>query len=222
MIGNAVPPVLTYYLFQSMLEIPVEYSTPIKDSTKYYHQSPDIVNPYTPPDVVKNRYRESRTFRLAIPGYRFGSGVRFELSNGISDRKCIWSIRFFYGSSKSIREVTFNKKKYDRIIRLLENQGLDISLIEDDIVRCSKALSSSKLQKRWTHKSKEYTHPFEVIDNLSNLGLKISDALRALSIDDETFSSIVGENLNLKLFDNKELVLSGLVLGYHFNKNIRS
>ncbi|MCR9155002.1 MAG: DNA cytosine methyltransferase [Bacteroidetes bacterium] len=221
MIGNAIPPILTYYIFQSMLEVPSGKLTLIHETNKYHHESPSFKTPHTPPDKVKFKYKESRSFRLAIPEYRFGSGVRFELSNKFNKENCLWSIKFFYGSSTKIMEVKFNNKRYDKTIQLIKSQNIDITPFIDNIISYSKELSSSELQKRWTHKSKELTHPYEAIDNLSKLGLKIKKRLNGLKINDSEFSSIVGENLNSKLFDHKELILSGIILGYNFNNNIR-
>ncbi|WP_299164224.1 DNA cytosine methyltransferase [uncultured Eudoraea sp.] len=221
MIGNAIPPVVTYYLFQSMKEVPVEQLTLIDDVKVYRHNSPTEEIPITPPDKVKFKYRDVRSFRLAIPEYRLGSGVRFELSNKCTENICVWSIKFFYGSSKKINQVLFTHKKYKQIIEFLKVQDVRIDCELNELISFSKTVSSSQLQKRWTHKSKEYTHPYDVLDKLSEFGLNLKKSLLNVNISDSEFTSIVGNNLNAKLFDNKGLILSGIVLGYVFNKNIK-
>ncbi len=221
MIGNAIPPVVTYFLFQSMLEVPVEQLTLIDNVQDYRHVSPIEPIPVTLPDKVKFKYRDVRSFRLAIPEYRFGSGVRFELSNKCNDGACQWSIKYFYGSSKKINQVLFTDKKHKEILKVLKTQSIDIDTELKEITSYSNTISSKELQKRWTHKSQEFSHPYSVLDKLSELGLNLKKRLSAIDISDSEFTSIVGDNLNAKLFDNKALILSGIVAGYVFNKNIK-
>ncbi len=221
MIGNAIPPVVTYYLFQSMLEIPVEELTLIAHAKDYYHESPKEAIPVTHPDKVKFKYRDVRSFRLAIPEYRFGSGVRFELSNKCTKEKCDWNIKFFYGSSKKINQVLFTDKKYNAILDRLKTQKI---VLDDELKNTMNyvlTISSKELQKKWTHKLKDSLHPYDVLDKLSELGLSIKTKLDNIRISDAEFSSIVGDNLNSKLFEHKALILSGILTGYVFNENIR-
>ncbi|WP_299709904.1 DNA cytosine methyltransferase [uncultured Tenacibaculum sp.] len=221
MIGNAIPPVVTYYLFQSMLETPVEKLILIDKADKYIHEAPLEPIPITPPDKVKNKYRSKRSFRLAIPEYRFGSGVRFELSNKFNEDLCSWSIKFYYGSSKKINQVVFSDKQHNQILKILEKQNIDIINELLSLEQYSQKLSSEKLQAKWIHKDLDYTHPYEVLDKVSDFAVKIKGLISNLELSDEKFSEIVGEKLNSKLFDNKELVISGIITGYCFNKNIK-
>ena len=221
MIGNAIPPIVTYYLFQSMLEVPVDELTLIGNVQDYRHESPIEPIPVTPPDIVKFKYREVRSFRLAIPEYRFGSGVRFELSNKFIEDTPEWSVKFFYGSSKKINQVIFADKQYKEILKILRTQNIDVKLEIKEVESYSNSISSKKLQKRWTHKSQELTHPYSVLDKLSELGLNLKSCLSTIDISDSEFTRIVGDNLNAKLFDNKSLILSGILTGYIFNKKIK-
>lgn len=220
MIGNAIPPIATYYLFQSMLEVPVNDLVLIEDSQNYRHDSPESEIPNTPPDKVKFKYRESRSFRLAVPNYRFGSGVRFELSNNCLNNNCAWGIKFFYGSSKKIHQTDFTRAKVDKLLSLFESQNLNVNDKIDEIITFSKPLSSQKLQMRWIHKSLDEIHPYDVLDKLSTLGLNLRDSIINLNISDSEFNSIIGDSLNAKLYDNKILIISGIILGYYFNENI--
>lgn len=221
MIGNAIPPVVTYYLFQSMLEIPMEQLTLIENVKNYKHEVPTTPIPFTPPDKVKFKYRNVRSFRLAIPKFRFGSGVRFELSNRFINDKCEWNVKFFYGSSKKINQVLFTYKKYTKILKILKNQAIDIESDLTEIASYANTISSNKLQKRWTHKNQELIHPFLVLDKISELGITLNKSLTLLKISDLKFTSIVGDNLNSKLFENKSLIISGILTGYIFNKKIK-
>lgn len=222
MIGNSIPPVLTFYLFQSMLERPLKDLQLINEVETYIHKSPEVEIPHTPPDIVKFKYRDVRSFRLAIPEYRFGSGVRFELSNKVNKEECNWSVKFFYGSSKRIRQVLFTKKNHSQILKLLELQNINIKENIEKLIAFSSNLSSKELQKKWSHRNQDYTHPFEVLDMISKLSLEINEKISHLKISDSEFISVVGENLNSKLLDNKSLVISGIISGYLFNNYLKA
>lgn len=221
MIGNAIPPVLTYYLFQSMLEIKPEDLILIKDTKKYQHSIPTEEIPLTVPDVNKHKYRNNRSFRLAIPEYRFGSGVRFELSNSFVANVCTWSIKFYYGSSKKIREVQFTENRYNQINDILKAQKIKVNPELNEIASYASNLSSEDLQQRWIHNTKSILHPYEILDNISALALKVKNCLTNLKLSDEQFSALIGDNLNKKLLEDKTLILSGVLTGYMFNKNIQ-
>lgn len=221
MIGNAIPPVITYYIFQSMQEVSLEKLTLINNVKEYSHKIPKEAIPITYPDKVKFKYRDIRSFRLAIPEYRFGSGVRFELSNKCEKDKCIWSIKFFYGTSKKIIQISFTDKKYNQLLDLFKIYNIKLDKEIDNLKNYSLQINSEELQKKWTHRTKDGLHPYNVLDKLSELGLNIKTKLNDIEITDKEFSAIVGDNLNSKLFENKTLVLSGILLGYIFNTNIR-
>lgn len=221
MIGNAIPPVVTYYLFQSMLETKPEDLVHIGMVQQYVHEIPNEPIPSTPPDKTKSNYRAVRSFRLAIPGYRFGSGVRFELSNKVRKDSCKWSMKFYYGSSKKINEVIFNEQRFNSILTLLNDQNIDIDRNTKELQNYALKISSEALQERWIHQTEDKPHPYQVLDELGNFALEIKISIDNLEVSDEAFSAIVGDNLNLKLYENKTLVLSGILAGYIFNENIK-
>jgi DNA (cytosine-5)-methyltransferase 1 len=221
MIGNAIPPILTYYLFQSMLNVSAEKLTLIGDVKDYFHESPKEPIPITPPDTIKFKYRDNRSFRLAVPGFRFGSGVRFELSNTCTKTTCNWRMKFFYGSSKKIKEVQFPESRYNKILEILAEQEIEPSQELNNLAVYVSALSSKSLQKKWTHKSKDEIHPYKVLYALSMYGLKVKAKIDSVKLTDAKFISTIGDNLNQKLFDNKSRILSGVLIGHVFNKNLR-
>src|ERR1700710_1283693 len=59
----------------------------------------------TKPNEEGRTYPEGRSFRAALPGLRFKSGMRFELSNGRESGRPSWRVRFFHGPSSDIREI---------------------------------------------------------------------------------------------------------------------
>ena len=132
-----------------------------------------------------------------------------------------WNVKFFYGSTKKINQVLFTYKKYTKILKILKNQAIDIESDLTEIASYANTISSNKLQKRWTHKNQELIHPFLVLDKISELGITLNKSLTLLKISDLKFTSIVGDNLNSKLFENKSLIISGILTGYIFNKKIK-
>lgn len=220
MIGNAIPPVVTYYLFQSMLELRPEELTLIGDEKEYTHNIPSEPIPVTPPSKVKFKYRDNRSFRFAIPEYRFGSGVRFELSNKSEKTLCDWSVKFFYGSSTNILEVKFDEDKFNSCCMALKKRKIIVNKELALVSAFASNVSASMLQKRWCHKHTDGLHPYEVLDKISVLGLKLKTRMEEIDMTDELFTCLVGEQLNRKLYDNKALIMSGIMLGHVFNKNI--
>ena len=65
------------------------------------------------PDLQGSKFPWSRSFWLAIPELRFGSGVRFELRN-VSNKeieRTFWWVNFHYGNSKKIKQLTLDKEQ---------------------------------------------------------------------------------------------------------------
>lgn len=224
MIGNAIPPVLTYYLFQSMNQVPLDQMVLIHEVTTYKHKAPDQEIPNTPPDTVKFKYRDNRSFRLAIPSFRFGSGVRFELANEfIKDTNTAkWKVNFFYGSSKKIHQVQLN----DHIFSVLKKKlNGEFKLLKEDIKateQLAKSVSSEELQAIWTHKQKDGTHPYEVVDSLSEIGKSMNEKLKEISFSKQELEAIIGKGLNAKLYENQSKLIAGILLGTAYNENMKS
>ena len=80
MVGNAIPPVLTYYIANAMLGVGKPDIRPLHNAG-YTHPLPQKLPAQTKTDHVGRRYAESRRFRAAIPNLRFKSGTRFDLRN---------------------------------------------------------------------------------------------------------------------------------------------
>jgi DNA (cytosine-5)-methyltransferase 1 len=112
MIGNAIPPAFTYFVAHSMLGTKSQ-----KLPTLSKQRAADLIkasNPIvTKPDRAGRSYPPTRRFRFSIPGFRFKSGTRFELSN-VSDAFS-WQVRFFYGDSKRIEEHVFDFDKLRQV-----------------------------------------------------------------------------------------------------------
>jgi DNA (cytosine-5)-methyltransferase 1 len=206
MIGNAIPPPLTYHLFIAMKQ---ETHAPLRSQKNYRHVIPDEPAHVTPPPVPRKLFKPNRTFRMCVTGYRFGSGVRFELSNRYSN----WRVRFFYGSSKSISELLLDENLRSNLEHRLPKK------VFVRLPKMLKNLSSDKLQAAWV--GGDGTHPFEATDMLGVLGGEIE----ALLPEEERIQLILGEVLrgkvNQSLLKNPSKTLAGIILGVAFNENIK-
>jgi DNA (cytosine-5)-methyltransferase 1 len=109
MIGNAIPPMLTYFIASAMLERKLKDVNPHK-KLKYWHKLPEMQHQKVKPETNAKKYSPKRLFRFSIRPLRFGSGVGFELRNNIQDHNTVWSIRYFHGSSKAIKEIPLQKR----------------------------------------------------------------------------------------------------------------
>jgi DNA (cytosine-5)-methyltransferase 1 len=226
MIGNAVPPLITYYLAAAMTHVPVLEANP-KASVKYQHQLPAEL-----PDKLrqpKNRlsFPETRKFCFAIPNLRFGSGVRFELTNKERHSFKIWRIRFIYGVPDDIRELKLGKVLLTKTLNEFGSEKIAKALL-----RTRKRILShtgKALQLAWIHKSEEL-HPFDFMQIIGEeaalirtLLLKdyelqeISEyTLNQLDLDSNPFRS----NINSKRYvENSVWILAGFLIGSFYNSN---
>lgn len=220
MIGNAIPPILTYYLFQSMIGVPVDKLVTLREVKKYKHITPQEIVPHTPPDKVKFKYRDNRSFRLAIPSFRFGSGVRFELANSFIDKRGpTWNVNFFYGSSKKINQVNLNEELFQKIRSNLNGEYEAIESNIKEVEELARKLSSQELQNIWTHKEKG-VHPYEIIDTLGKVGERMERKLSTRQFSKIELEAMIGEGLNSKLIENQSTLIGGALLGATFNKYI--
>lgn len=211
MIGNSIPPILTYLLFESMKRTPKEeLILPDKIGTREFPGP--LENPKnTPPPVPKRKYVENRGFRFTIPNLRLGSGVRFELNNRFNNNQ--WGITFFYGNSKSVYELELNLevKKYleETLNTKLERyfQGYETLL----------KLNSEDLQRCWTN-SRENYYPFEVLDKIGEMVVNLLEKIETK--DTEKFYLLFEGRINNKIIQNFETVLCGLIIGSTINHYI--
>ncbi len=212
MIGNAVPPILTYYLFQSMLEVkPAKLVPPSK--SKYKHKIPDLAPYKSKLEAPNPKYSSDRKFQFAVPNLRFGSGVRFELSN-VGRKSNPWQFRFFFGNSKDIKEVPLNKeikKKLASIVNTTHNEVFTYSA--EEIEEKYNNINSKSIQKIWVTPNEN----LEVFTFLDEVGKHVEEILSEANFDninEELVSEILNEK-NRKLIDNKEKLVTGLYFCLH-------
>jgi len=180
-IGNAVPPVLTYFIAHAMMGTPL-------DKIKKTEEANYVFRPYhsgdsAEPDSNLRSFPLSRSFRYAIPGLRFHSGVRFELCNEISGLDTKWQVRFFYGNSKNIIRGDLS---HCRIQSMIEDHSLEslipIAMLEIASWPTDFSNNGSELQSRWVGRS-QGPGPFEVIDWIAERVLALESQLMEM---DET------------------------------------
>ncbi len=226
MIGNAVPPVLTFYIAQSMLEtdadrlvLPNQANNPIV--------IPNELPIIHSPDNRGAKFPWSRSFWLAVPGLRFGSGVRFELRNYHDKRNqsTFWRMNFFYGNSKNIKKKELDFKLFERISGIINKMNSNTlnNFVEEFILFCE-SIDIQGLQLNWTNKDRERLSPIELIDTIGEFSnmLKeiVNDAFEEsllLNFIESELRNDQGKIDNKKLSDDPITVFVGLVLGSCFN-----
>ena len=228
MIGNAIPPVFTYYLANAMLGISNNGLIPLKEKEFQYVNS-NISAPETLPETAGRKYPETRSFRFAIPNLRFKSGTRFELNNSYG--KLPWRVNFFFGNSKRIMSVDLNEETYSKVIQNLHitnpkfAEFLKITLNEK-----IPKIDHLRLQGTWSAKDNGL-HPFILIDVLGDISKEIIDLAKLEK--KELFHEIIEDFVVNKNFKTDKIIASkklrdhacdiviGLLVGSAFNlKNV--
>lgn len=230
MIGNAIPPTFPYLLALAA------QGTTVEDFKDYAEAGvgldlPEEPAPVTLPDREGKTYPASRSFRAALPGLRFKSGMRFELANANAATEPDWRVRFFYGPSKDIREVDLEG---DITRDLRRNPGLSaiLDLMQGEFAKMGSFLARTNpkaLQDAWSHKS-EGIGPYEITDRLGGLAEEFQARL-AERMDEETIPAVVAYVLAVageaadeaKVVGRSKLekyalpILGGLVVAEWFN-----
>ena len=227
MIGNAVPPILTFYIAQSMLErtseevlLPNQAHNPIVTA-----EEPPIIHT---PDTRGAKYSWSRSFWLAVPGLRFGSGVRFELRNyhDKRDKSTSWKMNFFFGNSKNIKAKELDLELFKRSsIILNELNNISLNELVDEFISYCEVIDIEGLQKNWTNKDRDRVGPIELIDNIGRFSDRFKKILKKKNLTERVLLAFIEDELkngngrvdNKKLSDNPIDVFVGMLIGSCFN-----
>ncbi|NDD53482.1 DNA (cytosine-5-)-methyltransferase [bacterium] len=217
MVGNAVPPLLSFYIAQAMLgTAPADLPEPSVAIGAF--SPPSDLPRRTRPDKPGCSYSAERRFRSAIPHLRFKSGVRFELGNSFSKKGAEWRIRFFFGGSKKIGEVVLDHS----LLKDIEKVRGAKSKISKAIKACDKVseiisnTSSSNLQHAWTHCEGGCVHPHSLVDAVGDaVGSLIAEDAPGLS--SEAVRGVMSSMGNPpgweKVVRNAPAVFAGLLVG---------
>ena len=165
MVGNAIPPIMTYYLAQSFLGTKPE-DLVFHNLLKFGSLENVEPGPVTQPDKKGRSYPRGRSFKFAISGLRFKSGMRFELNNSSDEN--VFKTELYFGSSSRFHSLEPNLNLANRISEILfgdkkEAKKKTFEFLDNQIGKVSQKL----LQSTWIKQSSDM-HPFVVLDQLGS------------------------------------------------------
>jgi DNA (cytosine-5)-methyltransferase 1 len=173
MVGNAFPPVFSYYLGQAFRSVPCkELLGPEHAIAKF--KPPKTLAQNSSPDPHGSLYPWNRTFRFAIPSLHLKSGVRFELRNVCRRNSVRWEIAFFFGSARAIRRLPLDEELLKRVRAKLGR--LYQTELKSELDRFREFLKSADvphMQDLWSRRGFGRIPPFAVLDALDQLARKL-------------------------------------------------
>ncbi|HEY5712951.1 MAG TPA: DNA (cytosine-5-)-methyltransferase, partial [Allosphingosinicella sp.] len=230
MIGNAIPPTFTYLVALAARGSRAGGFRGFEAAEKQL-TLPTAKAPVTPPDSEGKTYPAKRAFRAALPGLRFKSGMRFDLSNAFSDGVPQWAVRFYFGPSKDIRQIeldgSITRELSDNpwIAGLLAGLRGEFALAEGFL----ESTTVLGLQLAWTRRA-EGVGPYDVTDKLGALAEELHSRMEAEL--DEQGRKLVAKYIvavaggsagdrkpvgRMKLERYAVRVLAGIIIGEWFN-----
>lgn len=229
LIGNAIPPVFTYYLAQAMVGTPADKLVPLEKVTIDI-PAPKVKATPTEPDTEGKTYPVTRSFRFSVPNLRFKSGTRFELSNSKNGDE--WSVKFFFGDSKRILALELDHCLSERVSGALRDQNpKTFKRIEKILDKKVPKTESAYLQSAWSGRDNG-THPFIILDQLGECAEKVISLSQ--TYDDqflqETVSAVatvVDPTKKLPIGAGKlqrfaREIVCGVLLGCAFNSKVNA
>ncbi|WEJ57470.1 DNA (cytosine-5-)-methyltransferase [Devosia sp. FJ2-5-3] len=228
MVGNAIPPTFTYLVAQAAQDVSADDLVPYAQAGLRL-RLPEAAAPVTPPTTEGRIYPAGRSFRAALPGLRFKSGMRFELANG-RGREQDWQVRFFFGPSIDIREITLDGDLLCKLRKspLLRSLMMALGVEFANATQVLQASTPNDLQAAWSHRAGGL-RPYQIADLLGELAGKVHQQLLSAATDEqhavigyvmeaaaagEEGDSIPGSK---KLTTHALPILSGLLVGAWFN-----
>lgn len=212
MVGNAVPPLLSFYIAQAMVGIKPEGVISPLDGIR---NADSFKKPaVTLPDTHGERHAQNRRFRAAIPHLRFKSGMRFEFSNSFNDQgEVSWRLRFFLGDSKNIAEIDLAASCFKEI-SVPETDTLlrKTRRLYAVFLKTHKNLNARQLQGSWNKAVKPNFSPFDVVDNVGEL---VATLFKYVPRDTQVSESIVArllERKKIKVSSKKAIKYAGSIL----------
>lgn len=181
MVGNAIPPLMSFFIAQAMREMTAEALVSPELGIKKFKPAVERP-PKTAPDSEGRTYPSDRTFRAAIPNLRFKSGVRFEIANEFGPAgRARWQARFYFGNSKDIRERVLDTKLLEKCRRQAVSERVWATIAKplDSLARFSRGIDAQAMQGVWSRRL-ESTHPYRLVDAAGNAAEKVIEALEEL------------------------------------------
>jgi DNA (cytosine-5)-methyltransferase 1 len=227
MIGNAIPPTFTYLVACAAQSVNAADFKPFTDVGLSLTLPPTSA-PKTMPNSEGRTYPTKRAFRAALPGLRFKSGMRFDLSNEFDHDEAGWRVRFFFGPSKDVRELDLDGSVMHDLRRELAGSGF--SDFRAQLVKAEAELartSPQALQDSWAHRAAG-PGPYEVVDLLGGLASELITALEQTIVHPGAAPDFVravaatasgdGPTPGIRKLERYALpILAGLIVGDWFN-----
>lgn len=226
MIGNAIPPNVTYAIANAMLSVPANEFVPTQAKGMKIPEQSELAPEYEP-ETPGRKFRRRRSFAAAIPSLRFKSGMRFELNNEKGTGR--WSVQFFFGDSKSIHSVPLDQSIVEEAIRAVEGNASAeraLSTLRQRAKKIADRFSHDLIQSVWVGTA-QGTHPHDLVDELAVLAADAIRKLSSFSFDARVDGIIVrsmggtgnfiGRN---KIARHSTEVLVGMLLGGVFNSAV--
>lgn len=216
MIGNAIPPLFTYYIAHTMRETSSD-NIPTPNCAIKKFICTKLRPKITTPEDVGSSYQFDRTFRAAIPNLRLKSGVRFELSNCTTEKSINWKTRFFFGNSKDTREIDLDEK----LLKFLGKKKYIAAILDDPkLLKICNLVSSHSpldLQNAWSHQNKTGLHPYVLVDEIGLAASEIKEALESngpsnIGVIDEILSKMKAPPGSNKMRKHATSIVSGMIL----------
>jgi DNA (cytosine-5)-methyltransferase 1 len=166
LIGNAIPPVFSYYLAHSLIRTKAEKLPEISKS-KVCLDGDASTAAATEPDTAGSSYQRDRSFRFAIGSLRFKSGMRFELKNYLVADRVGWEVGFYFGSSKDIRALNLDFELLQNLKKQKWFDALSLSVDKplSELLSELQAIDLDIVQDAWRGLGNGI-HPFSLLDML--------------------------------------------------------
>lgn len=224
MVGNAIPPLMVYYVAHTVLGTKPEELPATGDA--YVHPLPEHL-PSSYDLTVKNRYPPQRRFRAAIPNLRFGSGVRFELANEFVGEDPYWQVGFYFGTSKNILQAELGTPFLRRVRSGVGGTAYDRALRRavGPLDALLDGVSGEDVQRTWAHQGESGVHPHRIVDDLGRAAETLHLLLKREPGEVEGLvlrhlargAGSTDSSTGAKLRDNADWLLVGLLLGSWLN-----
>lgn len=234
LVGNAIPPTFTYLLGKAIQQIPARVLDKLPSSSELLC-IPAGLPPVTKPEGRGQTYPRARRFRAALQGFRFKSGMRFELANEVDELgECIsWRVRFFYGASTDVQRVEPNFSLVGDFRARFPEMAVHLDELASDLEALTDLLgvsSPANLQANWSRRTFAGVGPYQISDALGSMAKTLSASIADAHSDyDELISAYVVEKASgmpmqgkfvgkRKLEHHAVKVLGGFLIGAWFNE----
>lgn len=227
MIGNAVPPLFSFFVGQALQSVRVDELLSARDGIARFH-APKVLPPETPHERSGSKYPPKRRFRMSIPSLHLKSGVRFDLSNWFDGPGVAWGVSFTFGTSKEIRQFPLDQLDPELLLGCIGSETRkEVVAVRDEVLRQLGNFNADNVQRVWCHRGPSELHPFRIVDMLDEATLAISSLLLSNQFDGERAMShihkiaVAFSQRNdwsfVKLFRNTELITAGLLVSHFAN-----